>query len=151
MEVQTSVNKLIIHHSESPSHTTTVKDFRQWHVVDNKWDDIGYHAVVYRNGDVHSCRNEGFRGAHAAKGGFNHNSLGVCLCGNFDDEYPTREQWLSLYSVLSEWCKKYKIDPISNTILGHRDAPGETKTCPGDNVYRHLPLVRKYVQRLVER
>lgn len=149
MTVQTSVTKLIVHHSESPSKTTTFEDIRRWHVAEKKWKDIGYHVVIQHDGKVVRGRDEGTQGAHASAGGFNKNSLGLCLCGNFDNEHPTREQWLSLYSVLSEWCKKYSIKPGSNTIIGHRDAPGVTKTCPGVNVYQHLPLVRQYVQRLI--
>ena len=151
MTVQTSVTKLIIHHSESPSQTTSFADIRRWHITERKWKEIGYHAVIHRDGQVVRGRDEGTQGAHAAKGGFNKNSLGICLCGHFDKEQPTKEQWLSLYTVLSEWCKRYGIKPGSNTIIGHRDAPGETKTCPGENVYRHLALVRQYVQRLLDK
>lgn len=150
MKSQSTVDKLIVHHSESPLHTTTIRSIREWHTRDNRWPDVGYHAVIESTDKIVRARPENRQGAHVAKGGFNENSLGVCLCGDFDKERPTKEQWLSLYNVPAEWCKKYRLQPNEQTIKGHRDASGETKTCPGENVYMWLPQVRVHVAHVMK-
>ena len=60
----------------------------------------------------------------------NINSLGVCLAGNFNLEYPTKEQELALTPLLADWCQKYTI-PI-NRIDPHR--MGDNTDCPGKNL-----------------
>ena len=46
------INKIIIHCSATPEGKDyTVDDIRRWHKQQG-WSDIGYHYVVYRNGDV---------------------------------------------------------------------------------------------------
>ncbi len=48
-----TINKLIVHCSDTPNDRfVSVDDIRKWHVEENGWSDIGYHYVIYRNGDV---------------------------------------------------------------------------------------------------
>jgi N-acetylmuramoyl-L-alanine amidase len=58
------------------------KEIRRWH-KDRGWDDIGYHYVIRRNGDVEIGRPENAVGAHVA--GKNSTSVGICLVGGIDD------------------------------------------------------------------
>ena len=58
-----TINKLYIHHSESPD-TTTINDIRRWHVQENKWSDIGYHYVLTPNGTLEQGRPVDKVGAH---------------------------------------------------------------------------------------
>ena len=67
------------------------------------------------------------RGAHAS--GYNLNSLGVCLIGNFNRVMPSEKQFEALFSFLEEKINQYKI-PIKN-VIGHSEIPGVDKSCPG--------------------
>lgn len=124
---------------------TTVSFIQAIHLVEKKWPAIGYHAMIDIKGTVHPGRSEMLAGAHAY--GLNQHSLGVCVFGNFDRESPRPEQWQSLIRVLEKWCRKYRIAADTNTILGHCDVPGTTKSCPGANLYRYLPWLRQEVTK----
>jgi N-acetylmuramoyl-L-alanine amidase len=142
--VLTAVSKLVIHHSESPMAATTVEDIKRWHLAKG-WSDIGYHAVIDMRGTVHWGRSESIKGAHAQ--GANWHSLGLCVIGNFDNESPRKAQWSSLLTVIETWCRRYHLTPSVESVIGHRDVPGTTKSCPGKNLYGHLPWVRQEVRK----
>ena len=124
---------IIIHHSgrqiDSP---TSIKNL---HVNKNGWEDIGYHFIIgndnpfVQDGKVYFARPEKFVGAHAL--GFNKNSLGICLIGNFDTHKPTKAQIEILIHFLRKKMLQYEI-PAKN-VFGHRELQGVTKTCPGTN------------------
>ena len=66
-------------------------------------------------------------GAHVY--GYNDDSLGICLIGNFDIEFPNRLQLNSLSNLIKDLKSKFDIKEIKT----HRDFPNVTKTCPGKN------------------
>ena len=119
------IDKIIVHCTDTPNgRKVTVNEIRKWHVEGNGWDDIGYHFVIYLNGDIISGRPVPIMGAHCY--GQNAASIGVCLVGR--DEF-TKEQLSalkSLYNVLQGvfGC----LD-----VYGHRDFTTE-KTCPNFEV-----------------
>ena len=143
------INRIVIHHSESPAATTTVELINKWHIA-RGFNEIGYHKVIYHNGKVLDGRKEDKMGAHVKNGGWNHGSLAVCICGNYDLDEPSDIQLSSLYKVLANWCRRYKIDPELKSIVDHCDAPNETKTCSGKNIQNKLPLIRKRISVLVQ-
>lgn len=102
------------------------------------WDGIGYHKVIKRNGNVQEGRPEYWIGAHVF--GYNKNSLGVCLIGR---NKFTKKQIHSLKNVLLNWKKKYP----KAKILGHRDFPNTTKTCPNFDV-KTLLTNEKYAEKI---
>jgi N-acetylmuramoyl-L-alanine amidase len=120
-----AINKIIVHCSATPNdRVVTVEEIRRWHVEGNGWQDIGYHYVIYRNGEVHSGRPLKIVGAHCA--GQNTGSIGICLIG--DDKF-TPEQFNSLRIL-----HKAFADMIpSIEIYGHRDFT-KAKTCPNFEV-----------------
>ena len=55
------ISKIIIHCSATPEGKDfTVQQIRQWHTAPkpkgNGWRDIGYHFVIYRDGEDESDR-----------------------------------------------------------------------------------------------
>jgi len=95
-------------------------EIRDWHVHKNGWKDIGYHAVVRRDGEIEWGRHFDEEGAHVA--GQNYRSVGVCLVGGIDFEGNpennfTDEQFESLTVLLEVLQRAYP----SALILGHRD------------------------------
>ena len=105
----------------------SVKRIRDLHIRINKWEDIGYHYLIDKNGKLCKGRSEKFIGAHVL--GHNKNSIGICLIGNFDEESPTKKQIQTLIKFLRQKIREFKI-PIKN-ILGHREFLNVIKTCPG--------------------
>lgn len=119
-----NITKLIAHCSDSPNdRDVTVDEIRGWH-KQRGWNDIGYHYVIYRNGQIMPGRPASEVGAHCK--GQNHDSIGVCLIGR--DAFTT-EQFDSLR-------KLYRM--LGNIfqgigIYGHRDFT-DLKTCPNFEV-----------------
>lgn len=137
MQLLKKIKFIAVHHSQRK--IDSVKRIRDLHVKINKWEDIGYHWLIDKKGKLCKGRSEKFIGAHVY--GHNKNSLGVCLIGNYDEEKPTKKQIQTLIKFLKEKTKKYKI-PVKN-ILGHREFPDVTKTCPGKFV--DMDEIRKNV------
>ena len=138
----------------------------------NGWNDIGYGFLVDRYGRVFEGRRGGLDapviGAHA--GGFNAESTGVAVLGNFSGAPPTRAAMGSLARLLA-W--KLSIHGVPargrvtvtslggpsarwrhgtrvkvNRISGHRDV--DLTSCPGAALYARLPALRRRVARLQE-
>ncbi len=97
------------------------------------WDDIGYHYVIRRNGEVEQGREHNVRGAHAK--GYNDISLGICLIGgvhegNAEDWAKsdcnfTKHQWITLASLMIGLKGEYP----DAKVVGHRDLYTR-KECP---------------------
>ena len=125
MEPLKKVKFIAVHHSQRK--IDSVKRIKNLHIKIRGWEDIGYHYLIDKKGKIYFGRSEKFIGAHVF--GYNKNSIGLCLIGNFDEEKPTKKQIQTLIKFLKEKVRKFKI-PIKN-ILGHREFLNVTKTCPG--------------------
>jgi len=148
------INKIIIHHTESKGGD---REFiRYLHVDRNKWSDIGYHYLITngkkngewkagKDGEIQEGRPVEKMGAHAR--GSNKGSIGVSLIGTFMKTEPTPLQIASLIRLVTELCQKYNLNPLED-ILAHRDV-GKTD-CPGDNLYKLLPIIKTVIHMNVE-
>ena len=110
------IKYIIIHHSA----VSREKNSEQFDAINNYhkskgWGMIGYHYLIEPNGKIKVGRMENQHGAHCI--GCNHNSIGICLTGYFDIEYPTEEQEKSLRNLLVDLLKEYK----GAEIKYHRD------------------------------
>lgn len=122
------INEIIVHCSATPEGKDySVDNIRQWH-LQRGFSDIGYHYVIYRDGSIHTGRDESIIGAHCT--GHNANSIGVCYIGGCasDGKTPkdtrTAQQKQSLVKLLKELKTKYP----QASIHGHRDFAN--KACP---------------------
>lgn len=124
------INKLVIHCAATPPDMDIgVAEIRRWHVGGNKWQDIGYHFVVRRDGTVENGRPVAVAGAHAK--GHNANSIGICLVGGIDakkrpENNFTPAQWASLEGLVRDLKAKYNIQAAN--IIGHNQVA--KKACP---------------------
>ncbi len=130
------IDTVILHHS---GRHDTPESIKQLHVEERGWDDIGYHYLIDRDGNIIPCRDEGVQGAHAK--GHNAHSVGVCLLGDKDSEGVPELQMGSLIWVIKDLCKRYE----GAKVLGHRELKGVKKSCPGRNV--DMDKVRSLVQQ----
>ena len=97
MKTRETTTTVVIHHSAS-SPDTSVETIRDWHTKGNGWADIGYHYFLEPYGIEKKGRPDSVVGAHVAW--HNHDSIGICLAGNFDIEEPTKEQKVMLLRLI---------------------------------------------------
>ncbi|KRF59116.1 N-acetylmuramoyl-L-alanine amidase [Bacillus sp. Soil745] len=135
------VEKIIIHHTEEEDWD--IYYTHKFHKETRKWSGIGYNFFIESGSlDGMVIEGRGFHiGAHAS--GYNSNSIGVCLSGNFDIHYPTEKQMDSLKKLCSFLIDKYHLS--SKDILGHRELECVTKSCPGANF--NLDLFRQQLNK----
>lgn len=136
---------IVVHHSITPrdlnadvteaSFNTTHKG-KEYPKSRSGWY-IGYHYVVFGDGEVRQYRQDNETGAHCRENLMNFKGLGICMVGNFDREQPSKAQALATLKLIKQLQERYKI-PSTNITL-HRDhalnSQGKPyKSCPGNNI-----------------
>jgi N-acetylmuramoyl-L-alanine amidase len=128
----------------------SVSTIRDYHIRQNGWRDIGYHRFIEEDGTVQPGRRDDEVGSHA--GGFNQNTLGICVSGHGDFEDFNEKQMTALVRQCATWCRTYHL--TADDVIGHRETddhggPPVSKTCPGTKV--DMDRIRKLVHsRLTE-
>jgi len=130
MKLLKEIKFIVVHHTRGDYDS--IDKIKEFHTKVRGWKDIGYHWVIgdgkgLIDGKLYKGRSEKFIGAHVK--GFNQNSIGIVLVGNFDKAPPSKKQIETLIKFLKAKMKKYKIS--SGNILGHNETKDATKTCPG--------------------
>ena len=123
---------IIVHHTAVSRflNDDQFKATKNYH-IGKGWGDIGYHYEISGSGRLYHGRPEKKAGAHCYQQGMNYKSIGVCLDGNFDQEYPSPQQTKTLKKLLLDLMKRYDI-PAKN-ILPHRHF-ATYKSCFGKNL-----------------
>ncbi|BCK52338.1 hypothetical protein NWFMUON74_01100 [Nocardia wallacei] len=142
-----------------------VRAIYAYHAKTLGWCDIGYHALVDKYGQIFEGHSGGLdrpvQGAHA--GGFNENTSGVALMGDFETEPPTDAAIQAAGQFIGWRAKVAGLNPLSRTtmysegteftpyaqgeavqlptVFAHRDV-GNT-TCPGDAAYALMDRIRE--------
>jgi N-acetylmuramoyl-L-alanine amidase len=154
-----NITDFIIHHTAGSVHQT-VLDIDAEHRAKGM-AFIAYNWIISPQGTIFSGRP--IEWVSSASYGRNQQSVAVCLIGNFesgDPGYtgrPTGAQLdaLNRLAVLSH----VHIPSIARTI-GHRDIetlfyPGQSESygtaCPGSELWKMIPLVRKYVNEFMHK
>lgn len=141
-----------------------VRAIYAYHAETLGWCDIGYNALVDQYGQIFEGRYGGLdravQGAHA--GGFNENTAGVALMGNYESESPSEASinaigkfvgwrtklaglnpkgYTTMYSEGTEFTP-YAMDEAVDlpVVFAHRDV-GNTD-CPGDAAYALMDRIR---------
>ncbi|WP_410871687.1 N-acetylmuramoyl-L-alanine amidase [Nocardia sp. A7] len=141
-----------------------VRAIYAYHAETLGWCDIGYNAMVDQYGQIFEGRYGGLdravQGAHA--GGFNENTAGVALMGNYQTEQPSNESITAIGKFIGWRAKLAGLDPQGETtmysegteftpyaqdeavelpvVFAHRDV-GNTD-CPGDAAYDLMDRIR---------
>ena len=150
-------DKLTLHHAaccsaddleEGKTQVYWIQDFHQ---NGRGWNDIGYHFLVDRAGNIYQGRPETVIGAHV--GGANTGNIGVCLLGCYHPpeascfQTITPESRQSIVELFSWVSDTYGQSP--SVLLGHRDYFGTT-ACPGDNIWIELPRFRAEISDFIQ-
>ncbi|WP_094024737.1 N-acetylmuramoyl-L-alanine amidase [Nocardia cerradoensis] len=142
-----------------------VRAIYAYHAKTLGWCDIGYNALVDKYGQIFEGRYGGLdrpvEGAHA--GGFNENTAGVAMMGDFETQPPSDAQLQATGQFVGWRAKIAGLDPEGHTtmysegtdytpyaegaavdlpiVFAHRDV-GNT-TCPGDAAYARMDRIRE--------
>lgn len=162
-----TVNIAFVHHSATGNNYRCteapglIRGIYRYHTQSLNWADVGYNFLVDKCGRVYEGRAGGVTravlGAHTY--GFNHNSTGIAVLGNYDSAAPSKAA-VNAVSRLTAWKlglfgknPKSKQTKVSgggkytsgtrvrlNVISGHRD--GFATDCPGVRLYDRLGAAR---------
>lgn len=165
------VSAITVHHTAGRNDYTKaesagiVRAIYSYHAKTLGWCDIGYNALVDKYGQIFEGRYGGLdrpvEGAHA--GGFNIDTAGVALMGDYEEDDPTDVSIQALGKFIGWRAKLAGFDPHGSTtmysegsdytkyalgqavklpnIFAHRDV-GNT-TCPGDAAYALMDKIRQ--------
>ena len=171
----TKIAAAVVHHSAGSNDYTPqdsagiVRSIYEYHTRMLGWCDIAYNALVDKYGQVFEGRAGGMtrpvEGSHT--GGFNHNTWGVAMLGNFTDVPPTPIQLRTTARLLGWVLGQAGVDPTGTvvlpseggsftkfpfgsspslpTIFTHRDV-GNTE-CPGNSAYAVMDQIRDIAAR----
>jgi hypothetical protein len=164
-----------VHHTDtSNSYSSSqaaamVRSVYAFHTQSRGWSDIGYNFLVDKYGRVFEGRYGGVDrpviGAHT--GGFNTDTFGVSLLGNYSSVAPSSAQLAAVQRTFAWKFSLHFVNPLATTVLtsrggskyengtqvrfnnvsGHRDA-GLT-ACPGTQTYNRLPSIRTAIKSLM--
>jgi uncharacterized protein with LGFP repeats len=149
-----------------------IRSIYEYHTRTLGWCDIAYNALVDKYGQVFEGRAGGMdkpvEGAHT--GGFNHDTWGVAMMGNFDVVPPPPIQLRNTARLLGWRLGIDRVDPRGTVVLAsaggsftkfprgatptlpsiftHRDV-GNTD-CPGNAAYALMPVIRDIAARFNE-
>jgi N-acetylmuramoyl-L-alanine amidase len=134
------VERIVIHHTQG--YDWNAEDVHEMHINQFGWNGIGYNYFIEKDGTIQTGRGLHI-GAHAR--GYNDESIGICLAGNYDDEdlAPIMEQ--SLYAICIHFMNMF--DLTSDDVYGHRECQSP-KTCPGLNI--DMDKIRERLKKLQE-
>lgn len=130
-----TINRIIIHCSDSDNPQVTATTVDTWHTVHNLWIGIGYNYFIDSNGNIEIGRLLRHIGSHVK--GHNKDSIGICLNGK---RRFSKEQFRSLNRLLRKLCKKFDI-PYTE-IYPHKKF-NRNKTCPNFDIYKHTVAEKK--------
>lgn len=109
--------------------------YRNWHVGNNGWADIGYNVGIGQSGRVYDLAGLTHAAGHAASNAYpraNHDYFGVVLLlGN--NERPSAAMVNAINAVLRDLRHSRGFTGMTQ-VLGHRQVRGAVTACPGNQV-----------------
>ncbi|XP_013388318.1 uncharacterized protein LOC106157269 [Lingula anatina] len=144
IKLQLPVKYVIVHHTAGRRCFTErdcvsqVRGIQRYHQVTRGWWDIGYNFLVGEDGRVYEGRGWLNQGAHAR--GFNSQSIGISIMGDFRKHSPSRKAIAELKQLIKCGVDRGVIQE-NFTLIGHKQAakPGYTE-CPGSSLLCEIAL-----------
>jgi hypothetical protein len=137
-----SKRRFAIHHTVSGSSDPArqMRGIQSFHMNTRGWCDVGYHFLVGNDGRIYEGRPLHLLGAHV--GGNNTGNIGVSFigcyhtsgCSGLGATRPSDAMVNVSGRLLGTLSRLYGISLSATTVKGHRDHPGQTTSCPGDNL-----------------
>ena len=134
LETRRITDQIVIHHTGNPwDDDLSAAEIDASHKAQG-WTCIGYHYVIRKDGTVEEGRPHWTVGAHAY--GHNSHTIGIHVCGNFEEAEPTDGQIESLAMLLANLCTDYGLTIDRDSIVGHRELM--PTACPGRNLFAQM-------------
>ena len=137
LKTREATDMIVLHHTGNPSDDDLSAAEIDASHKGQGWTCIGYHYVVRKDGTVEVGRPHWTVGAHAY--GENAYTIGIHVCGNFEEAEPTDKQIESLSMLLANLCTDYGLTIDRDHIVGHRELM--PTACPGQNLYEMMDTV----------
>lgn len=135
---RSSTDQIVIHHTGNPKDD----DCSAWELNESHkaqgWACIGYHYVIRKDGTIEEGRPHWTVGAHAY--GENSHTIGIHVCGNFENAELTAPQIEALSMLVGKLCEDYGLPVTDKYVVGHCDLMATA--CPGRNLYHMLDTIR---------
>ena len=164
-----------VHHTDTTNSYTksqsagVVRGIYAYHTNSRGYCDIAYNFLIDKYGQIFEGRSGGITnnviGAHT--GGYNYESVGVALLGNYSSARPSSAMLTALTNLLAWRLDVAHVPPTGivtmrtgegndhrapgtlvnfNRIAGHRDA--SYTSCPGSYVYSDMTWIRNRVKAI---
>lgn len=125
---------IIIHHSATD--VGNALNFDNAHIK-KRWKGLGYHFVIdngtagKKDGQIEVSPRWIHQedGAHCKANGMNYRGIGICLVGNFSEDYVGPNQMESVVFLVNQLKDYYNIS--NSRILGHGQVKDAQTECPG--------------------
>ncbi|XP_018301381.1 peptidoglycan-recognition protein SB1 [Mycetomoellerius zeteki] len=131
---------VVVHHGGIPRYcrdqetcSNIVRKYQDLHLDERGWWDIGYNFVIGEDGNVYVGRGWDYTGAHAI--GYNTQSIGICIIGDFTDFLPNEAALKTLNKLIAHGVSLGKIRKNYN-VIGHRQV--RDTECPGETFYKFV-------------
>lgn len=165
------VTAATVHHTAGSNNYTEaqapgiVRGIWDYHANQLGWGDVGYNAMVDKFGNIYEGRtgglDRGVQGAHV--GGFNQNTWGVSMLGNYQQVKPTPAALQAMGEIIGWKAAVAGFDPNGRdyhvaefNFGGSRYAAGQGayfpninahrdfhfNACPGDFLYNEMGTIR---------
>lgn len=131
-------DQIVIHHTGNPTDDDlSAESIHESHKAQG-WSGIGYHFVIRKDGTIELGRPMDTIGAHAY--GENSHTIGIHVCGNFEEAEPTPQQIESCAILVAWLSEEYGVKVNRSNVVGHRDLMATA--CPGESLYEQLETIR---------
>lgn len=147
------VSAVTVHHTAGSNNYSSaqspgiMRGIYQYHASTLNWCDVGYGALIDKYGTIYEGRSGGLdkavQGAHV--GGFNENTWGIAMMGNYETVQPTEESIQALGTLAGWKAAVHGFDPqgsdthyAEQTFSGARYNRGQGGTFPNINSHRHF-------------
>jgi hypothetical protein len=134
--------RFAIHHTVSGSTDPRrqVRGIQNYHMDSRGWCDVGYHFLIGIDGTIYEGRPLHLLGAHVASN--NTGNIGISFvgcfhtsgCAGLGPSHPPDAMINAAGRLIGTLSRLYGISVSTSTVKGHRDHPGQSTTCPGDNL-----------------
>nr|XP_033334212.1 peptidoglycan-recognition protein LB-like [Megalopta genalis] len=138
--MKTPTPYVMIHHGGIPHYcynqkscSAIVRSYQDLHIDVRGWFDIGYSFVIGEDGNAYEGRGWDSVGAHSP--GYNTQSIGICIIGDYSDFLPNEAALNALSNLIDYGVSLGKISE-NYRMIGHRQA--RPTLCPGDHLYAYV-------------
>ena len=142
--------KMAVHYTVTPSTNPAarVRAIQAYHQDSRGWCDIGYHFLIGVDGTIYEGRPLDMLGAHVSNN--NAGNIGISLigcfhssgCGSMGPIVPPEAMIEAAGRLMGTLSRRHNIALNTDKVRGHRDFPGASTDCPGDNAYVRLADMR---------